>query len=303
VTRPDLALSLQLLVDAMSMMMVMANVPYMSEVVRYLPNPVRDFEEWIEQTLEERKRRGTEVPDVFGFLLNEDKQSGWKHTPQELISDAMLMVIAGSDTSSVVMCLCIYHIISYKGVMEKLRHELDAVFHESDCNNFDKLGKECPYLNAIINETLRLYPPVASGLQRETPGDKGGLSLRVHGKNIVIPPNVIVTTPTLALQRDPRNFSPQPDEFRPQRWLKPEEETAFNRAAFNPFSYGPTSCIGKTLAFMEIRIVVASIVRNFDMTLEPGFDPVVFTNGFKDIFTTKLTRHLPVRLHPRTIKA
>jgi cytochrome P450 len=286
-------------VDAMSMIMVVANVPYMSEVARLLPNPIRELEEWLEDTLDERQKRGTDCPDVFGFLLDEDKQSGWKHTREELISDAMLMVIAGADTSSVTMCLCLYHLIVYPEAMSTLRKELESVFGKADPTNFDKLAKECPYLNAIIDETLRLYPPVASGLQRETPSDSRGMSLNVHGTNIAVPHDVIITTPTLTMHRDARNFSPKPDTFRPERWLKSQDEEAFNRTAFNPFSYGPTSCVGRTLAYMEIRIVVASIVTNFDMSLDGNFDAKSFPDGLMDIFTTKCTQHLPVRLQAR----
>ena len=99
--------TLQLLIDAMSLIMVVANVPYMSEIARLLPNPIRELEEWLEAALEERKSRGTQAPDVMGFLLDEDKESGWKHTREELVSDAMLMVIAGSDTIQL-PCRCVY---------------------------------------------------------------------------------------------------------------------------------------------------------------------------------------------------
>lgn len=293
----------KLLIDAMSLIMVIANVPYMSEVARLSPNPIKDLEDWLEEALEERKLRGREVPDVFGYLLDEDKQSGWKHTKEELISDAMLMVIAGSDTFSIAMSLCLYHVIVYPESLRILRQELDSVFHGDHCNDFDNLAKECPYLNAIINETLRMYPPVASGLQCETPGNGQAMTFNVHGKTVAIPHDVIVTTQTLTMQRDPRNFSPSPDEFRPERWLRPEKETAFNRAAFNPFSYGPTSCVGRTPAYMEIRNVVASVVTQLDMTLEPGFDAPSFPKGLMDIFTTKCTKGLPVRLKPRKMKA
>lgn len=298
-----LSRGVKLLIDAMSLIMVVANVPYMSEVARLLPNPIKDLEDWLEEALEERKSRGRSIPDVFGYLLDEDEQTGWVHTKEELIADAMLMVIAGSDTSSIAMSLCLYHVIVYPKSLKLLQEELESVFHGEQCTDFDKLAKECPYLNAIINETLRLYPPVASGLQRELPGNVQPVTLNVHGKSVIVPQNVIVTTPTLAMQRDSRSFSPDPNEFRPERWLKPDNEIAFNRAAFNPFSYGPTSCVGKTLAFMEIRIVVASIVTQFDMTLEPGFDAPSFPKGLMDIFTTKCTKELPVRLHTRKAKS
>jgi cytochrome P450 len=134
--------------------------------------------------------------------------------------------------------------------LQPVRLQLTQAFAGAEPDNFDALAKECRFLNAVINESLRLWPPVASGLQRVTPAE--GLTLSVAGKQLVVPGDVIVTTPTFLMQRDPRNFAPHPEAFRPERWLAPEHEENFNLKAFNPFSYGPESCIGRHLAFMEV---------------------------------------------------
>lgn len=73
--------------------------------------------------------------------------------------------------------------------------------------------------------------------------------------------------PPYVLQRDPRYFFPKPDEFIPERWIETTGYTT-TRDAFIPFSYGPTNCVGRPLAMMELRYVIATLVRNFDMEFD-----------------------------------
>ena len=73
--------------------------------------------------------------------------------------------------------------------------------------------------------------------------------------------------PPYVLQRDPRYFFPKPDEFIPERWIETTGYTT-SRDAFIPFSYGPTNCVGRPLAMMELRYVIATLVRNFDIEFD-----------------------------------
>lgn len=293
--------NVEILETSMAHIMVVSNLPYLSELVRYLPNPMKDFEVWLNMVLKKRIESGTkeDYPDVFAFLLDEDKQSGWKHTWEELVSDAMLMALAGAETSSTVLGLCLFTLSQHPDVLQKLRDELDDVFGKGvPCDDFDDLNKKCPYLNAVINETMRMYPPIASGLQKETPAS--GLQVQVQGKQIVIPPHTVVHTPTMTMHRDPRYFSPEPNAYRPERWLDHHKnEERFEIKAFNPFSFGPTGCIGKTLAYMEIRLALANLVQTFNVKPTKEFNAKEFEDGLLDIFTTKRSKKMPVTLELR----
>jgi cytochrome P450 len=116
------------------------------------------------------------------------------------------------------------HLINNPSIYKRLQDELDALF-ESKPLSISELDR-APLLNAVVNETLRLLPPITSGVKRESPGAV------ICGK--FIPAGVPVRTPNYTLSRDPRYFSPAPDAFRPDRWLEPKKEQAFNRAAFFP---------------------------------------------------------------------
>jgi cytochrome P450 len=91
---------------------------------------------------------------------------------------------------------------------------------------------------------------------------------------------------TYSLQRNPRYFSPLPDSFLPERWLSEyrrqtlepkifnsQQKYIHNTTAFIPFSIGPANCVGKNLAWMEMRMVIRVIVSRFDLKLDPSYNP------------------------------
>lgn len=111
-----------------------------------------------------------------------------------------------------------------------------------------------PYITAVIEEGLRIYPPVAFGLPRTSPGAK------VDGH--YIPAGTTVHSSIYVLAHSPKYWF-KPDEFCPERWLGSDDieyDPAFandNKDAFKPFSQGPRVCIGINLAYMELRIILA----------------------------------------------
>lgn len=115
----------------------------------------------------------------------------------------------------------------------------------------------------------------------------------------MIPADTVVTLPIWSIQRDARNFSPEPLKFRPERWLHPDKEVRFNKAAFMPFSFGKTSCVGKALAYMELRLVVANLVRRFDFVPADKYDAQKFQDGLTDAFVIQRKHKLPVNVHIR----
>jgi cytochrome P450 len=92
------------------------------------------------------------------------------------------------------------------------------------------------------------------------------------------------------VHRDPRYFSPDPEEFWPERWLGEGAKIAksrgqdfkLNQGAYMPFNYGPGNCVGRSLALHEIRTALASLVRHFDARFAPGFQPEEWLRQLKD---------------------
>lgn len=162
--------------------------------------------------------------------------------------------------------------------------------------NFQNSSSQLPYLEAIITETLRLKPGVPSGNQRVTPPE--GLTI----DEVRIPGNTIVVIPQYVVQRDERNYV-RPLEFLPERWLEEGKDLVLDGNAYFPFVIGkkllclnsdlgvvlttlagPYACAGKQLVFLQIRMALWHIAKEFDISLAPGEDPERFDVGARDTF-------------------
>lgn len=120
-------------------------------------------------------------------------------------------------------------------------------------------ANQCKYLLACIEEALRVYPPSPQPHQRIVP--PGGAVL--NGE--YVPEGVAVAVPIYAASRSPQNWV-EPDSFIPERWLG--EYPKFNddrREASQPFSYGPRNCIGRNLAYVEMKLITARLLWHFDI--------------------------------------
>jgi len=117
-------------------------------------------------------------------------------------------------------------------------------------------------LNAVINEGLRVYPPVPSSLPRVIP-DEGAM---VCGK--WLPGGTSVCVIPYAMFMSPTNYK-DPYSFIPERWLGDPKYVNDDKNAFQPFSFGPRGCIGKNLAYAEMRLVLAKLLWHFDLELQP----------------------------------
>jgi cytochrome P450 family 628 len=130
-------------------------------------------------------------------------------------------------------------------------------------------------------------------MHRQTPSE--GITI----EGTYIPGNVNIGIGSYEIQHDPRYWA-QPDEFIPERWLGEGPEPA-EKTAYFAFSYGPYSCVGKHLAYMELCNVIAALTRAFDMELDPKYDPALYLPSIKDAVISSRA-YLPVVLKPRCLK-
>ncbi|KAJ7108572.1 cytochrome P450 [Mycena epipterygia] len=270
------------------------HVPWASPFLYSLPgigqqaDKLRNF---VIQTATKRLKRGVALAgqDLSSYLLDEGSPSPKPPAVWEYVADSFLAVIAGSDTSAIVLSCLFFHILSDRTIFDRLRNETDEAFprngDQSPADNTSRLAG-MPLLNAVINEALRLQPPLPTGLQRAPAVGGGG---KIVG-SIFVPEGTNVYVPPYAIHRDPRYFSPDPDRFWPERWLEDHNSPVLvttDRSAFLPYSAGPMNCAGKQLAQLELRLVVATFVQQLDMDLEPGWDHAEWELGLKDLFVFK----------------
>ncbi|RYO94255.1 hypothetical protein DL766_002235 [Monosporascus sp. MC13-8B] len=239
------------------------------------------FWRYLKDQTEKRIKVKPETPDVFSFVLD-DYNARPNRTRQDtlnLYGDAYLITVAGSDTTSAALTFLMFELCTHPDVLRKLRDEVDSFYRErGTLTDYDDLHK-LKYLQACINEAMRLHPAVPRGLQRITPPE--GLQVG----DCFIPGNAIVQIPTHTMFADERCF-PRPEEFIPERWTTRRDELVRDASVFVPFSMGVYSCVGKQLALMEVRYVASQIVRRFEFGLAAGSQTAdAFRAGITEVFT------------------
>jgi cytochrome P450 len=197
--------------------------------------------------------------DFFYYLLNaKDPESGKGFSTKELWGEANVLMIAGSDTTATALSSTLFHLCRNPSAMQKLKAEIRGAFSGPDQIVTSKELGDCHYLKACVDEAMRMSPPVPGLLPREViaPCKIDGLDL---------PEGTGVGVPIYTIHHNPEYF-PEPYEYRPERWLEGTgEQLEKAKSAFNPFSLGARGCIGKSVAYMELRLAVAKLVWGFEM--------------------------------------
>jgi len=197
-----------------------------------------------------------------------------------MTGDARLIIVAGSDTTAASLTFSMYHLAKNPSIVNKLREELKQLNYLPGVESEVKDIQNAEYLNGIINEALRLHPAVPSGVLRQTPTE----GIDINGT--YIPGGVTVSSPLHSMGRLESCFK-HAEEFIPERWsTKPE--LVIKKAAFAPFGGGVWSCVGKQLAMMEMRSVLARTVTQFDVGFAPGEDGTNLLTKTRDVFTLDL---------------
>ena len=172
-------------------------------------------------------------------------------TSAELLATIRQLVLGASETSTSALAAITYCLWHNPNVLARLTNEIRTTFATSTAITKDDVNR-LPYLNAVISEMFRLFPPVPGNLRRITPPEGCFIS------EIYIPGNTIVSYDLWAGGRSAANFF-RPLEFLPERYLAdpPEEFKNDKRKGHQPFSVGPRNCIGKNLALAEIRLIIS----------------------------------------------
>ncbi|KAF1944094.1 cytochrome P450 [Clathrospora elynae] len=194
--------------------------------------------------------------NIFAKVIEDCEKEGDGHIDDmDVRIEAMGVIIAGTDTTGVTLTYLTWAVLQRPQLQAALEAEtagLQEGFTENDLMNL-------PLLNAVIEETLRLYGAAPSSLPRVVP--QGGTKFGGH----YIPQDVIVDTQAYTFHRDPKIWS-DPLTFDPQRWVASkgtiaEAQSPAAKLAFHPFGVGARSCIGIHLARMELRYAVAFFFR------------------------------------------
>ncbi|CAO1604329.1 orf9b protein [Xanthoria calcicola] len=174
---------------------------------------------------------------------------------EELTAHASTLVIAGGETVAAFLAAVTFYLCKAPLVLRKLQQEIRTNFPTYALIDSSR-ALQLPYLQAVIREGLRIYPPSPQGLPRVSP------SAAVDG--CWVPKGTEVYTSTWTVHHSPQYFE-DPDEFLPERWLDPR--CGDIKEASQPFSVGPRGCIGRNFAYMEMSLILTKLLYTYDMSL------------------------------------
>jgi cytochrome P450 len=188
------------------------------------------------------------------------------NTPQGLTLEQLqlvseVLVIAGSETTATLLTGLTYHLLTTPTILSKLCTEIRSTFSSDSEINMTSVNK-LKYELAVLEEGLRMFPPVPFTPRRMVEG---------KGKKIAgqwVPPGTMVGVQQWSAYLSKRNFV-DADRFCPERWLN-NGVTKYKddkKGVVNAFSMGPRSCLGMTLAYAEMKVILARVFYNYDMEL------------------------------------
>ncbi len=188
--------------------------------------------------------------DILALLLAARDETGEPMSDAELRDELMTLLFAGHETTASALAWALYWIAQLPDVRSKLRAELDRLSSDADPMTIARL----PYLSAICQETLRLYPIAINAFPRivKQPMTLMGYSLE--------PGTILLPSIYLAHQRS--DVYPNPKQFRPERFL----ERQFSPYEYLPFGGGDRRCIGSAFALFEMKLVLVTLSQ-FDLAL------------------------------------
>jgi cytochrome P450 len=197
---------------------------------------------------------GTDVEsmDFLSILLRAQERG--EQSEQQLRDEMMTMLLAGHDTTALTLTFTWYLLSQHPEAERRVHAELDELL-DGD-RSWMEVVREMEYTEWVINEAMRLYPPVYVMFRTPTrPFETNGYT---------VPEGATLMLPQYAVHRSER-FWDDPDEFDPQRW-RPERASERPRFAYFPFGGGPRHCIGRQLALLEARLIVATVGSEYRLT-------------------------------------
>ncbi|KFA52988.1 hypothetical protein S40293_09914 [Stachybotrys chartarum IBT 40293] len=221
----------------------------------------RDHHLLSQQTAMRRlESRNTDREDFMSYFLRHNENKDGLSVP-EIVGNSSILIIAGSETTATLLSGTTFQLLKNPAVYRKLVTEIRSSFTSAQEITVERVG-QLQYLLAVFNEGFRMYPPVPSSLPRVSPS--GGDFI----DGFWIPENTVVSVPHWSAFKSAHNFR-NPEEFHPERWLHDPEYAGDSREVLQPFSMGPRNCIGKNLAYAEMRLILVRLLWKFDIEMMP----------------------------------
>uniref|UniRef100_V5GHY9 Cytochrome P450 6a2 n=1 Tax=Anoplophora glabripennis TaxID=217634 RepID=V5GHY9_ANOGL len=238
--------------------------------IRSVDKDISDFfMKVVEDAVAYREKNNVRRNDVLQLLIDiknnkEGQEGGYKGDGKtlnmdELAAQCFVFFIAGFETSSTTATFVLYELATHQDIQDKVREEIRTVLAKHDNKiTYDSLS-ELTYMRQVIDEALRMYPPL-SFVNRECVED-----YKVPGEDLVIEKGTLIFIPIVGYHYD-KEYYDNPNKFDPERFTEENKRTRHPYAHI-PFGEGPRVCIGERFGIMQTKVGLTSILRNFRVTL------------------------------------
>jgi cytochrome P450 len=207
-----------------------------------------------------RRAAGVSGTDLLSLLLSaRDEETGEPMPDQQVRDEALTLLLAGHETTANALAWALHLLANHPAEQDLVRAELAALDEPATVADLPRLR----YTGAVVNETMRLYPPAWVILRHLTQERTIAGYRLAAGSALLFSPWVV--------HRDPQ-WWPEPHRFRPDRWLSGEVPP--HRYAYFPFGGGPRQCIGNDFAITEAVLVLATLLRDWRVAAALGTPPV-----------------------------
>jgi len=212
-------------------------------------------------------------PDLVSKFITYSKETGEELSDEYLRDIVLNFIIAGRDTTAQTLAWTIYNLSLHPKVLAKLRQEVDRNIRFDQIPDYTVVS-EMHYTHAVISENLRLCPVVPGIFKVSVNEDK-------LPDGTKIPPKSVVMYSAWALGRQEYVWGADAKEFKPERWLDIEEKTDGSLPIYTPkpappdwkypaFNVGARLCLGKPVAYLESKMLLALLVRRYHIHIAPG---------------------------------
>lgn len=197
--------------------------------------------------------------DILSLLAGVRGEGGEAFTDREIRDQVMTLMFAGHDTSTSTLTFLLHELARHPDVLARLVEEQDRVLGGAT-PTIDQLEREMPFLDMVLDELLRLYPPAWIGPRRAVREFEFG--------GWTVPRGAYVNYCSWASHRIPEVF-PEPEAFVPERFTR-ERKAALPRGAYVPFGGGQRICIGKRFGQTEVKLVATMLLQRLRLDALPG---------------------------------
>lgn len=206
----------------------------------------------LQTEIEERRVAAkAESTDILSLMMAARDENGQAMTDEELRDELLTILFAGHETTATSLAWAIYQIHYQPKVREKLLHELDSLGEQPSPMAIAQL----PYLTAVCQEILRMYPVLPALFSRITQS-----SITISGYPLDPETSLLASIYLVHYRED---LYPEPQQFKPERFL----ERQYSASEYFPFGGGSRRCLGYALAQLEIKLVLATILSRYELAL------------------------------------